>query len=124
MDTIKKYIISIGITLGLSLMLSFIICTLNYFDILNKGFYKGLLVLSSIMSVSIGGYILGNKSDSKGYIKGLIFGIIIVILYTIIALITKNNLNTASFIYYLIISITSLIAGAIGINKKTTETNQ
>ena len=124
METIKKYFISLGITLGLMIILAFIINVLNYFDILNKGTYKGLLILSSVMSSAIGGYIIGNKSNSKGYIKGIVFGIVIIALFIIIALLTNNSFSIASFIYYLIIIITSSIAGAVGINKKTTETNQ
>lgn len=124
MKTIKKYLISIGITLGLSLIFVFVINVLNYFDILSKTTYKALLILSSVMATTIGGYILGTKSDKKGYIKGLTLGIIIVALYAIATLISKNNLSIASFIYYLVIIITSSITGAVGINKKITELNQ
>ena len=115
MEIIKKYIMSIGITLGLALSLAFIINILNYFDISNNGIYKGLLVVTSILSIAIGAYILGTKSNNKGYAKGLTFGIVITILYIIITLLCKSRLSIDSFIYYLIITITSSIAGACNI---------
>ena len=124
MISIKNYLLSLGTCFGLLLIFSFFINVLNYFDILNNGTYKVLLTLSSILSIAIGSYILGTKTDNKGYLNGFLFGLITIALFLIFSILIKNNLSTSSIIYYLIITITSLISGAIGINKKTTDTNQ
>ena len=124
METIKNYIISISIILGLILISSFLINVLNYFDILSKGAYKALLIFLSILSVATGSYILGNKSKNKGYLNGLILGLIIIGLFLSLSIIFNKNLNISSAIYYLIILVISIIAAAIGINKKTTHNNK
>ena len=118
LNKIKKYLISLSISICLIIILAFFINILNYFDLLNNNIYKILLVITSIFSVSIGSYILGTKTDNKGYLNGLIYGIIIALLFIIISLIFNNNLSVSSFIYYLIIVITSSISSSIGINKK------
>ena len=77
MKTTKNIIISVLIVLSLILISSFFINILSYFDILSKNVYKGLIIFFSILSTFIGGFILGSKSIEKGYIKGLIFGIVL-----------------------------------------------
>ena len=123
MEIVKKYLFSLGISIGLILILAFFLNILNYFDILSINVYKMLLMLFSIFSITTGSYYLGNKSDNKGYLNGLIYGIIIVLLFLFLSIISSNSLNSSSFIYYLIIIISSLVAGTIGINKKITNNN-
>lgn len=124
MSNIKRYLISIGISLGLILVFSLFLNILNYFDLLNKGMYKAILVSFLVISIFIGSYNLGNNSKEKGYLNGIYFGLIISVLFIIFSLLFKENITISSFIYYLIIVITSSIGGTIGINKKTTEINQ
>ena len=118
MNIVKKYLISLGISMGFILILVFFLNILNYFDVLSNSIYKGFLVLFSMFSVVVGSYILGTKTDNKGYLNGLVYGLVIVILFIIISLFDGHDLNLSSFIYYLIIVITSTIGGSVGINKK------
>lgn len=118
MSNIKRYLISIALSLGLILVFALFLNILNYFDLLNKGMYKAVLVLFLVISIFVGSYNLGNNSKEKGYLNGIYFGIIISILFIILSLLFKENISISSFIYYLIIVITSSIGGTIGINKK------
>lgn len=124
METLKKYIISIAISIGLILIFALFLNILNYFDILNKNLYKGILVLFLVISIASGSYNLGYNSKEKGYLNGIYFGIAISTLFIILSVLFKENVTISSFIYYLIIVITSTIGSTIGINKRTTEDNQ
>lgn len=119
MIIIKNYLLSLGTCFGLLLIFSFFINVLNYFDIINRNAYKALIIFSIVFICFASSFILGFKSNSKGYLNGLIFGIIIVLLFIIISLVFKS-FSYSSFIYFLVIVISSFIGGTFGINKKTT----
>ena len=123
MNSYKKYLISISITFAFILLFSFLINILNYFDIINKGVYKTLLILSSAISISFGSFFIGKSSNNKGYLKGALTGIISIVIFILFSTIFKHSISQLSFIYYLVLVITSTIAGMIGINKKITEKN-
>lgn len=124
METIKKYGISLLITLAFILIFTLFINIFNYFDLLSTNIYKGLVIFFIIISTFVGSFILGEKTNNNGYISGIIFGSVLVILFILISLITENSFNFTSFIYYLIVLITSFIGSVFGINKKATENNQ
>ena len=90
----------------------------SYANILN---YKILSVINyiSVLTLSL---ILGIKSsrqrDNKGCKAGILTGIILVITFVVISLITKSNLNIKSVIYYGTLILTSTIGSIIGINTK------
>ena len=121
MNSIKRYLISSLISLLLVLGFSFLLNVLNYFNTLNSSIYKLLLLFFVIISIFTGSYYLGNKSENKGYQKGIILGVLISFIFIMLTVIFKNNLTYSSMIYYIIIVITSTIGSTIGINKKTTE---
>lgn len=124
METVKKYLISLGITFSLIIIISFFINLLNYFEILNTNAFKIIITLTGILSIFIGAFILGKNSNKKGYLEGLKFGIIICLLMFIISYLAfDNNMLLASLIYYLILIFTSCVGSMIGINKKTLDKN-
>lgn len=124
METIKKYLSSLGITLGLILAFSFFLNIFSYFDLLNSNIYKIILILTSAISILVGSFILGKKSDNKGYLEGIKFGLITIILFFIISFLAfSQKLTISSFIYYLILVITSSIGAMLGINKRTNQNN-
>lgn len=124
METIKKYLSSLGITLGLILAFSFFLNIFSYFDLLNSNIYKIILIITSAISILVGSFILGKKSDNKGYLEGIKFGLITTILFFIISFLAfSQKLTISSFIYYLILVITSSIGAMLGINKRTNQNN-
>lgn len=119
MNKIKKYSKCIGITLGLILIFSFFLNTLNYFNLININIYKLLLIIMSSISIFTGAYILGKQTQHKGYIEGLKYGIITTLLFYIISFLAFNqNINISNLLYYLIVITISIIGSMIGINKK------
>lgn len=123
MQKIKIYITSLGINIALILIFSLFLNLFNYFEILNTNIYKVLLITLIGISSLTGGFYLGINSNEKGYLKGLIYGIITCIILITLSIILNANLTTSSILYYLIIIIISSISSIIGINKKKEKNN-
>lgn len=118
-----KYLKNIGLTflimLGIILISSLILTTLNYFDFFSKGTLSISKIIVIVITYFIGGLLIGKKSSKKGWLEGLKFGLIvstILIIFNILGLQQKFDLK---LVFYYIILITSTILGSmIGINKK------
>lgn len=122
METIKKYLISFGISFGLILIFSFFLNLFNYFDLFNPKIYKVVLILLVGTSIFIGSFLLGKKSNEKGYLEGIKYGLISCLLMFFISFLAfSTKFNIDSLIYYLILIIISIIASIAGINRKTNE---
>lgn len=124
METIKKYLTSIGITLGLILSFSFFLNIFSYFDLLSNNVYKIILIFTSIISIAVGAFMLGKGANKKGYLEGIKFGLITTLLFFIISFLAfDQKITISSLIYYLILIITSSIGAMLGINKRTNQDN-
>ncbi|MEG0026535.1 MAG: TIGR04086 family membrane protein, partial [Bacilli bacterium] len=75
-----KYLKNIGISffyiIIILLILTFIITILNYFNLINSHIMAILQIITLIISLFIGGVIIGKKSAKKGWLEGLYLGII------------------------------------------------
>lgn len=119
MEKIKKYSISIGITIGLILIFAFFLNILNYFNLISTNAYKIILIFMTSISVFIGAYLLGKETNKKGYLEGIKYGFIITILFWIISFLAfDENLKISNLLYYLVILVISSIGSMFGINKK------
>ena len=112
-----NYLKSILYTLITILISTIIITILNYFNILNEVPLKITRLLIPLIGVLLGSFLLGKKSTQKGYIEGLKYGIIWILILLAVNLITKN-FYTTSILYYIIILLVSIISGVLGINRK------
>ncbi len=89
----------------------------NYFNILNNNIITSLKLIIPLLSLFISSYILGTKSNKRGYIEGLKLGSIIIIIFLVVTLITKS-FTIRTLLYYSILLLTSTLGSMIGINKK------
>ena len=67
----------------------------------------------------IGGFIIGKNSKEKGWLEGIKLGFIctaILLLFNYLGL--QQKFVITNLIYYLIINISCVLGGMIGINKK------
>jgi len=116
MNTIFKYIKPLIIFISSLIIIPFILTILNLLKLeTNKTF---IIIISSILMFIIG-IILGKQSINKGYLKGLLFSTICILLLTIFSLIFKFTLNINSIIYYIILIISTTFGSMLGINKKS-----
>lgn len=118
MTYLKKYGLRVLYTFLIIIISLLLINTLYYFNIINNSVYKVLKIIPIIISIFINAYILGKNAEQKGYLEGLKLSIIIILVFFILTLITKQPIKLKVILYYLIISITSILGSMIGINKK------
>lgn len=115
---IKKYLISYAYTLGIIIGGTFLITVLNYFNIFTSNLTNTIKLIIVIVSMFIGAFLLGKKSLKKGYIEGIKYSIVFIVLLVIINLLFVKEFNVKSIIYFLIIIISSTFGSMLGINKK------
>jgi len=122
MNKYLKYLKGLILVLGVLFSSTLIISILYYLNILNDGFNNYLLLLSSFISMLVGGIYIGLRSKEKGYIEGLKIGLISIFILMILSIIMyKTNINSKNIIYYLILLSSSILGSMIGINKKKTD---
>lgn len=103
----------------LSIFISLLILTLlYYFDYIGDGLYNILKIITLLFNIFISNYILGKKANNKGFLEGIKFGSIIIVLLFLITLLTSSPIRLRLILYYLIIMITAIFGGIVGISKK------
>ena len=103
---------------GILLAYLLIFTTLNYLNLIS---YKTLCIISFIFTIILfflNGFTIALKAKNKGYISGLIIGLITITIFLILAFILKTNPKVNSLIYFLILILSSTFGGMIGINYK------
>jgi len=116
---IINYLKNIGyILLGL-LVMTIITTILNYFNILNGNLLKIISVIIMGLSLLIGGFLTGSKANKKGYLEGIKFGLIMIVIILILnLLIFKNEFKLINILYYFGLLLLSTIGAMFGINRK------
>ena len=117
MKYLKNIAITLSIMIGTILILTLLITTLNYFNILGKDFVSIAKIIIIFLSLFIGGFIIGKKSTNKGWLEGVKLGLIFVFLLIIFNLILNNKIEFKNLLYYIILIISSMFGSMIGINK-------
>lgn len=96
-----------------------VITIFNYFNILGSNIISIMRLILPVIAMFISSYKLGKVSDKKGYLEGLKFGGIVILIFTILVILL-DKLELRSLIYYLILLLTSVMSSMIGINRKKT----
>ena len=95
-----------------------VISLLNYFDIIGPKGLSIMQIISAVVWIFIGGFLIGKKVNKKGYLEGIKLGLIVVFLFILINLLgIRVNFEFKSFIFYLILVVSAMIGGIIGIGK-------
>ena len=119
MKYIKNITISYIYSVAALLILTAILTILNYFNIIKNGTFTFLMITNLIISVLIGGIKIAKKREKKGWLEGLKFGLIYLIILTLLNhLGFKTNINLKFIIYSLILLISGITGGMIGITIK------
>ncbi len=112
---VKNYLKSYGSLLILLISLTLIISLISY--IFNNPLNIIKLIIP-IISMLISTIILGKSIKEKGYLEGIKFSCIFLLLISIMKLIIKSSFNYKTIIMYLSLIITSIIGSSLGINIK------
>ena len=114
-----KYIKGLILCIGILFILSLILTIFSYFDMFKANTINILKIITITLSFLIGGIYVGLNSKKKGYIEGIKFSLLFIIVSLLFILSLPNiKLNLKTFLYYVIITFISIIGSMIGINKK------
>lgn len=115
---IINYLKSLGLTILIILGGSVITTLLEYFTNNTTLLINILRIITILLAIFIPTFILGKKSNRKGYLEGIKYGLILIVLSLVISLITKNKFNFDIIIYYIIMLVSSMLGSMMGINFK------
>ncbi len=118
MSNLKKYSFHLLITLA-SIIITLLLTTiLYYFNIINPSTYNILKIVSLLLVILINSIFLGKKAKSKGYLEGLKLSLLIIFIFIILTLLFTKTFHLKYLIYYIIIMITSILGGMLGISTR------
>ncbi len=104
----------------ISLLLSIFFLTLfNYINFIDNGFFVFSMISDIVLSVFLGAFILSRSCNDKGWFEGLKFGFIFLLIISLLNYFIFNfHFNLKYLVFSIIIIISSLLGGMIGINFK------
>lgn len=118
-----KYLKKLGLSIGWSLLILFILTFLttvfNYFNLLSDSLMSFIKIVIPIISLFIGGIMMGKSSLKKGWLEGLKLGLVFSILFFILSILFfKYTFHFNNLLYYIIIITSSILGSMVGINRK------
>ena len=117
LKVVLRFLISI-------LIYTLFITILSYFSIVSDRLLSIINFIFICILMFISGYELSKTYDSKGYLAGIIMGVINMIILLLISVVLRSGINGSTLLYYLILIMSSTIGGMTGINFKIkTDTN-
>lgn len=119
MTYLKKYGLILLYTI-ISILLSLLLITLIYnYNLINQNTYKILKIILFLLSIFINSFLLGKKTQNKGYLEGIKYSLIIIIILILLTFIFSLKFKLSLILYYLIIISTSTLGSMIGISNNT-----
>lgn len=77
-----------------------------------------ILFIWSAIGLFVINFLNGKRTNQKGYLEGLKLGGLVILLFFIVSLFTKDFISLSKIIYYGVLILISIIASSIGINFK------
>lgn len=118
-----RYLKNLGRVLGyisiIIIILTMLVTIFSYFNIFNDNLTKIIKFIIPIISVFIGGIMMGIRATKKGIIEGARLSLIIDVIFLLLSIIL-SSFKPQSLIYYLIIAISTIFGSMIGVQKKIT----
>ena len=119
MKYLKNIIFSLGITIAILFIFTFLLTTLSYFNITNDSITTVFKMIIPIISVLTSSIYLGINSTKKGWLEGLKLGLIITVLLFLINILGLNkNIKINQILFYGILIFSSIVGSMIGISRK------
>ena len=115
MNAFFKYVKSLIIFLSSIIIIPIFLTIFNLFKIETN---KIIVIIIGAILMFIIGLLMGKKSESKGYLNGLLLSVISILILVLLSLVFRFSLNINSLIYYVILILSTVIGSVLGINKK------
>lgn len=115
MKCIKNIGISCLYSYGFIFVFTFILTILNYINFID-GAFTFFMIFNLVLSVFIGGFICGKRSLKNGWLEGLKYGFVFLIILSILSFVGFNSkIGIKYFVFCSIILVSSILGGMIGI---------
>lgn len=98
--------------------LGFLLNVLYYFDIIEGNIYNIMKMIIVLICLFVNAFLLGKESLKYGMVEGLKLGTFFLSIMIILKLIINSTFDIRTFIYSLIILLTTSVGAIIGINRK------
>ena len=117
-NMIINYLKSFALTILIIFGGAIITTLLEYFTNNTQVLINVLKIITILLSIFIPTFILGRKSERKGYLEGLKYGTILIVLSLILNIIFKTKFNFDIIIYFIIMLVSAMLGSMMGINFK------
>lgn len=112
------YIKNLGLFLSVELFIVLVISLLNLMGLSSSITSIMIFILNILLFISFG-FIHGKKTTKKGYLVGLLTGIMLSLIMILLNLsFFKGDFNINLTLYYLILTISSTLGAMVGKSKK------
>ena len=118
MDYLKKIGFGLLYTIIPVLILTIIVTLFHYFGIINKGLLSIMEIIIPSLSLFVGGFQIGKRSKQKGWLEGIKFSFVILVILIVLNIIFRNPMEIKNILYYFIILSLCVVGSMMGINKK------
>ena len=116
---LKKLTKSLGISLAFLLLITLLITIFNYIGIIGLKIVTSFSYITPFISIFIGSILLGKTSNNKGWLEGIKYGLICIVIFFIFNYLVFDSVVNISYIFlYIITLIASVLGGMVGINLK------
>lgn len=117
-NMIINYLKSFALTILIIFGGAIITTLLEYFTNNTQVLINILKIITILLSIFIPTFILGRNSERKGYLEGLKYGAILIVLSLILNIIFKTKFNFDIIIYFIIMLVSAMLGSMMGINFK------
>lgn len=119
MNYLKNLGISFLYSIGSLLILIFLLTLFNYINFIDGGFFIFFMIFDLVFSVLLGSIMLSRNCNDKGWFEGLKFGFIFLLFISLLDYFGFSfSFNFKYLIFSIIILVSSVLGGMIGINFK------
>lgn len=118
MKKILSYIKNISIFLGIIVIFSLLMSTLNIIGV-SKSITSIMIFIFQIALFFSYGFIYGKKTTQKGFLEGLKVALILILALILLSIIFYDyNFKISNLIFYLVLCLSSVFGAILGKNKK------
>ncbi len=118
MNYLKNVGISFIYIICFLLGLTFISSLFNYINLFGNTFINVLKVIIPVISLFVGGFVIGKRTGKKGWLEGLKLSLIFLAFLTIFNYLALDfSMSPKTLIYYIILVIATTFGSMIGVNK-------
>ena len=117
-STNKKIAYAYGGIFGffISLLLIFIFALLVFVFNIDRSYSVPFSTISIAVGSFVASKITSKKIGDKGYLNGIVIGSVVFVLLTLFSIVFGNSLSINTFFRFIIIMLSSISGGIIGVN--------